>query len=141
MAFITNVVTLQDGFRDILTIAKQQKAYMQSWSNALTASITADVALSWVANLNTVIARMDADAALPGMQAYAQAQFGGGAYDVAAQYATMRAAMVAVLSWLQANIPSNSVTVSNGIATGATFTTVSTAPLKALIDAATATIA
>lgn len=141
MAFITNVPTLQDAFRDILNIAKQQKAYMASWSSALTANITADTAIGWVSNLNTVIARLDSGAGTTGMQAYAQAQFGGGAYDVAAQYATMRAALVAVLTWLQANIPSAALTVSNGVVTGQTFTPAQTAPLKTLIDAAVATIA
>jgi len=141
MAFITNVPTLQDGFRDLLNIAKQQKAYMASWSSALTTNITADVALGWASNINTVLARLDADAALPGMQAYAQAQFANPGYDVAAQYATMRAAIAAILTWLQANLPSNSVTVTNAVATGSTFTPAQTAPLKALIDAAVATIA
>jgi len=141
MAFITNVATLQDAFRDLLNIARQQKAYMASWSSALTANITADVALGWASNINTVLARLDADAAVPGMQTYAEAQFGNPGYDVAAQYAAMRAAMAAILTWLQANLPANSITVVNAVATGATFTPAQTAPLKALIDAAVATIA
>jgi len=141
MAFITNVPTLQDGFRDLLTIAKQQKAYMQTWSSALSVNITADLTIGWVSNLNTVIARLDAGAALPGIQAYAQSQFAQPAYDVAAQYSTMRSSMVAVLTWLQANIPGNSLTVTSGVVTGSTFTPAQTAPLKSLIDAAVATIA
>lgn len=141
MAFITNVATLQDGFRDILTIAKQQKAYMQTWSSALASNVTADVVLGWASNLNTVLARMDAGAALPGMQGYAQAQFGDNAYDVSAQYAAMRSALSAVLTWLQANMPSNSLTVTNAVVVGATFTPAQTAPLKSLIDNAVATIA
>lgn len=141
MAFITNVPTLQDGFRDLLTIAKQQKAYMQTWSSALSSNITADLALGWASNISTVLVRMDAVAALPGMQAYAQAQFGGGAYDVASQYATMRAAIAAILTWLQANLPPNSLTVTSAVVAGSTFTPAQTAPLKTLIDAAVSSIA
>lgn len=141
MAFIANTVSLQRGFEQLQSIAQAQKTYLQSWSAKLTGNITALDAMEWVSNLNRALAAMDAVASLPGMQAYAQQQFGNAAYDVATEYTNMRSAQAAVLSWLKTNIPSNAITISNGVAVGAIYAPAATAPLKTLVDAAVATIA
>ena len=141
MAFIASTVSLQRGFEQLQSAAQTQKIYLSNWSAKLAGNITALDAMEWVANLNRVLAAMDAVASLPGMQTYAQTQFGNGTYDVASEFTAMRNAQAAVLNWLKTNIPANAITVSNGAQVGATYAPATTASLKALVDAAAATIA
>lgn len=141
MAFIASTVALQRGFDQLLTIAMQEKTYLSNWNARLTSDITALDAVEWVANINRAVSAMDTIAALPGLAGYAQAQFANPGYEVATEYTAMRNALVAVRTWLQANIPANGITITNGVQVGATYSPAATAPLKALIVAAAATIA
>jgi hypothetical protein len=77
---------------------------------------------------------------LPGLSAYAQTQFGDQNYNVAAEFTTMRAALVAIHDWLKTNIPANAVYVSQGDLAGVTYAPEATASLKSLVVAAEATI-
>lgn len=140
MAFIASTVSLQRGFEQLQLAAQSQKSYLSSWSTKLQSNITALDAMEWVASLNRVIASMDSVASLPGMQGYAQQQFGDANYNVAAEFTTMRGALVNVLNWLKANIPSNAITIVNGVQVGATYAPAATSPLKVLVDAAKDTI-
>ena len=141
MAFIASTLPLQFGFERALSIALQEKNYLGQWNTKLVSNITALDALSWIANLNDALAQLDVVSALPGMQAYAQTQFGSGTYDVATEFSGMRAALVAIRDWLLANIPSNSITITAGVQVGQSFAPAATAPLKALVVAAIAKIA
>lgn len=140
MAFKASTISLQNGFERMLSIALQEKNYLNNWNSRLTSNITALDAVEWLSNLNRVLSEFDIIAALPGLQAYAQAQFGGATYDVASEYSTMRSSLVAVQQWLLTNIPSNSITIVNGVQVGASYTPAQTAPLKALVVSAAATI-
>lgn len=140
MAFRATVGNLQTGFHKILSTCSQEKQILQSWITKLADNITGLDAIAMTANLKRVIADIDEVSALPGMVAYAQTQFGDQNYDVAAEFTTMRAALVAVQNWLKANIPANAVYVSSGDLAGLTYAPAATAPLKSLIVAAEAAI-
>ena len=141
MAFIASTLSLQQGLQQAMSLAIQEKNYLTTWSQQLNGNIDAKLALSWVANLNNIIAQFNALAALPGMQAYAQQQFGSGTYDIGAQFTAMVASLQAILTWLQTNLPSGAVTIVNGVEVGQVYAPAATASLKALVDAAAATIA
>ena len=140
-AFMASTVSLQQGLAQSMNIALQEKNYLQTWSAKLSGNITALDAVTWVANLNNVIAQFNTIAALPGLAAYAQAQVGSGTYDIVAAFNTMVAALTAILNWLKTNIPSNAITITNGLEVGAVYAPATTASLKTLVDAAIATIA
>ena len=141
MAFIASQVSLQRGFEALCSVALQQKSYLTNWNTRLSGNITALDGLEIISSVNQALAAMDTNAALPGIAAYAQQQFGNDQYDVAAQYTAMKNALIAVRDWLKTNIPSNAVTITNGAQVGATYTPAQTAGLKALVVSAAATIA
>lgn len=141
MAFIASTLPLQTGFATAQSIAMQEKNYLVAWAAKLSGNITALDAMSWVANINAATSQLNAVAVLPGMQAYAQTQFGNPAYDVATAFTAMVNALTAIKTWIVANIPSNSIVITNGVEVGASFTPAQTAPLLALVNAAAATIA
>jgi hypothetical protein len=141
MAFIASQLALQRGFESLLSVASQQKTYLANWNSKLNGNITALDAVAIVSSVNQALAAMDQYTALPGMAAYAQAQFGNGIYNVATEYTAMRNALIAVRDWLITNIPSNAITITNGVQVGTTYTPAQTASLKSLVVAAAATIA
>lgn len=140
MAFKANTVALQDAFEQATSLAKVEKTYLQAWSTALNSNITSIFALEMLNNLARAITTFNATSAIPGMQAYAQQQFGTNTYDVATEYTNMVNALVAIQNWLKTNIPSNSVSIVNGVLTGNSYTPAQTAALKTLVNNAIATI-
>lgn len=140
MSFNASSITLENGLRSIRDLANQEKSYFSQWAGVLSAPVGADAVLNMALNLNRVITMMDSAAGLPGMSAYAQTQLGSPTYDIAAQYGTMRTAMVAILTWINANLPANAASVANGALTYVQYPASATAPLLALIVAAAATI-
>jgi len=141
MAFKATSVTLKRGYDGIKDLATQYKlTWLPSWNAQLAGNIDAFAALGWKANIDLNIPAMDAWAALPGMAAYAQAQENIPAYNVVVEYTAMKAALVAVRDWIVANIPANSITVTQGVQVAAVFAPAATAPLKALVIAAAASI-
>lgn len=140
MPFRASVLTLQKGFNQALELAATEKVYLQAWSTALAGNITSVYALEILSNLSRAIATLNTIKTLPGLQAYAQNQFGDGLYDVGTEFTAMVNALVAVENWLKANIPSNSVSIVNGVLSGNTYTPAQTAALKSLVVAAIATI-
>lgn len=141
MAFIASTITLQVGFEQLRSVALQQKSYLANWNTRLNSSITALDGLEIVASINRALVSLDANAALPGMQSFAQQQYGNPAYDVAAEFTAMRNALLAVRNWLTTNIPSNAVTIVEGAQVGAVYQPAATASLKSLVNAAAAKIA
>lgn len=140
MTFLASQLTLRQGFEQLLSVALQQKAYLTTWNTKLAGNITALDGMEIVSSITSAVSLMDTYAALPGMAGYAQAQFNNAGYDVVAEFNTMRTALLAVSSWLKANIPANAVTVTNGQAVGAVYAPAATAPLKALVVTALGTI-
>lgn len=141
MSFNASSVTLENALRELREVARQEKTNLAAWSSALTGSVTALWALDVHTNIVNALAFMDARASLTGMSAYAQAQLGSPTYDIAAEYSTMKNALLAVRDWLRSNIPSNALTVTNAAIVPATYAPASTASLRSLIDAAALTIA
>lgn len=92
--------------------------------------------------------RLAALAAIPGLGAYAQAQENDPAYDVAAEYATMRDAIDATRTWIVANFPKDAsgylqafqFTAQAKLARRA-LTTAQTAGLRTTLQSLIATIA
>jgi len=141
MTFLASTLSLQRGFEQLLAIALQQKAYLSAWNTKLAGNITALDAVEIVSSITQATTALDTLAALPGLAEYAQQQFGQGAYDVALEYNNMRSALIAIRTWLQTNIPSNAITITNGVQVGAVYTPASTAALRTLVQTAAATIA
>jgi hypothetical protein len=141
MTFIaTSQLSLQAGFQQMLSVASQEKNILNNWATQLAGNITGIDAMNMVANLNNVIGQFNTLAALPGLQAYAQTQFGNGSYDVSGAFTTMLSALNAVLSWLTTNVPSNGVSLVNGVLTGVTYTPAQTSALRSLVQTAATTI-
>jgi hypothetical protein len=115
-------------------------------------------AVSWeelyrlLLSIRSGLVEMDAAVALgPDFVQYVKDQERDQNYDVAADFQTMRAAVIAIRDWIITNMPKQSqagtdwwlvLTVdADGVKTNRTFTTVQTAPLLALIDTYRATVA
>ena len=140
-AFIaTSQLSLQAGFENILNVASQEKAILQSWATKLSGNITGIDAMNMAANLAQVIPSMTTAASLPGMEYYAQTQYGNPSYDIVGAFNGMISALQAVQSWLVVNVPSNAVSLSAGILVGSVYTPAQTATLLTLVNAAAATI-
>lgn len=140
MAFIATNLPLQRGFEQLCSVALQQKTYLDNWNTRLAGNITALDAMEIVASIKRALLSLDSAAALPGMQTYAQQQFGNASYDVAQEFSVMRASLQSIVNWLQTNIPANAITIVQGAPVGAIYAPAATAPLKALMIAAWNTI-
>lgn len=82
-----------------------------------------------------------------GLDVYAQAQENDPAYDVAAEFVAMRAAIIAARDWLIANLPKDAngrllerSIVADGTVSLVTVTSAQTAPLRTLLSAIESTI-
>jgi len=140
MAFRTDQ-PLQQAFSAAISRAAGIKAQLQRFSTALAGNITANDALGMAAAIREALTLFNASSAVPGVGAYAQAQYNDATYDVATEFSSMTTALQAVLTWLENNIPANSVSVTSASLTSASFTSAQTAPLLTLVNSAIATIA
>lgn len=140
MAFKASQLPLQRGFERALDVAGQEKRTLDAWVIQLNGNITGLDAVAMLANLDRVLAVFSEVAALPGLAAYAQSQFSDAAYNVSAEFTATINALTAVKTWLTTNIPSNAVSIVNGVMVGATYTPAQTASLRSLVVAAAATI-
>jgi len=140
MAFRTDN-PLQTGFALAISTAKQQRINLSEWQIKLTQNISGKDTVNLAQSLTNDIAVLNTVGAIPGMAAYAQSQYNDPAYDIAAGFVAMVSALQACLTWLAANIPSNAVSVSNGLEVGASYPPAQTTALLTLVTAAIATIA
>jgi len=140
MAFKASQLPLQRGFERALDVAGQEKRTLDAWDTRLNGNITGLDAVEMLNNLDRVLAIFSEVAALPGLAAYAQSQFSNATYNVTAEFDVMINALAAVQSWLKTNIPSTAISIVSGVMVGATYTPAQTAPLRALVVAAAATI-
>ena len=149
MAFPASTLTLKNGLDSALGAATKIKTYV---TNARNASAQGPVGRGVILNLarllSDAIANFDSVAAIPGIGAYAQAQFADSNLDVVAEFTTMRNAATALRDWIVSNFPtdtnSGAVLVytldANGTLTELTFTTTQLATFRTQADAFTATI-
>jgi len=134
---------LQQGFDQAISMALSQRNVLVDWQSKLAGNITSVDAVNLAQNMKGALSAFNAISALPGIGAYAQMQYGSPtpAYDIGASFTAMVDAFQAIVTWLEANIPANSITITNGSLVGAFYTPAQTAPLLTLINAAVATVA
>jgi hypothetical protein len=140
MAFKVTQLSLQRSFEQLLQLAAQEKIYLANWNTRLAGTITGLDAVEIVNNINRVLDQFAEVTATPGLSNYVKTQFDTPTYDVQVEYAAMRNALIDIRTWLRNNIPSTAISIVNGVPVGQNFGTGATAPLKALVVAAMATI-
>jgi transglutaminase-like putative cysteine protease len=123
-------------------VLKSETTKLSARSAASTAS-SQDV-LSYSTLIADLLDQFDTYAATPNLSTYAQAQTGNA--NIAADYATMRAAMVAARDWVVTNFPKSATYLlaqqiaASGRQTLRVFTAAETAGLRTLLDTLSATI-
>ena len=140
MAFKVTAFSLQRAFEQLLQIATQEKTYLANWNARLAVNISGLDAVEIVSNIDRALVSFDQVSQTAGLAQYAKDQFATPAYDIVAEYTAMIAALAAIRTWLRTNIPSTAISIVNGVPVGQTFIPADTAPLKALVVAAIATI-
>jgi hypothetical protein len=138
---------LENAYATALRI-KQQTQQLRTLSAAGPTERRAYIALAQ--QLHGAITTWGTVAALPGIAAYAQAQWGSDQIDVAAEFAAMRAAAVTLRDWILSVFPRDAGTgaflVSSydtvtGAETPLTFTAAQTATFRTNADALIGAIA
>jgi hypothetical protein len=112
------------------------------------AGCSADLVLSVAQHCRDVIAALDAAAAVPGLVAYARLEYGDAGYDMAAEYQTLRAALVALRDAIVAVFPQDAdgwllyqKLTAGGTLTTRSFTPAQLASSLPLLDAVIAALA
>lgn len=147
--FRASSVTTEDAYSQIRRQGVATKAFLVT-NRALmvAANVNATVPLAVIAHLSAVVPRLDALAAVPGLPQYAKDQHADQAYDVAAQYTTMRNLMVAVMQNLITMFPKDgggfllyeTLNATTGVKSARTFTAAQVAQAVVSIDALIAAI-
>lgn len=148
MAFRATQATQAQG----LMMAMQQAAWIKQQAQGavtmLAGNVTANQVFQIVDNLRSPLQIFSQVAAIPGIAAYAQAQFNDPTYDVAAEFTAMVNAVQAVVDWVVANFPKDAggfveayTLAANGDRTSATFTPAQTSGLTAAINTVITSIA
>lgn len=143
MAFRASNQVKSDGYAEAKRLALSLKAYCLDVKTASAAGpISGNVAIALHERLIADRTRLLAIGGITGIAAYAQDQENDNAYDVAAEFTAMTAAIASVRDWIIANVTTTGwVTFStSGVATK-TFSSASTAGLRTQIDTLIATIA
>ena len=104
--------------------------------------------LSLLAQLGAAVNRWAAIAAISGMGAYAQNQYGSGTLNIGAEFTAMRNAAISLRDWIFTNFPkdagSGAVLVTtvdtNGVQTALEFTSQQVSGFRTQADAFVATI-
>lgn len=148
MAFRATNVVPQRAYQQVKGAAANVKAECARYITQMAASGANYVLLRdlyvFLKNANTQFATL---AATPGIAAYAQAQEDDDQYDVAAEFATMQAAVTAVLTWMDANVPTSvtalapSVWTATGPLISTSFNAAQTLGLRTALQAAADSIA
>ena len=142
--------TTEDAYSQIRRQASATRAFLVT-NRALmvVAQVNSTVPLAVIAHLSGVITRLDALASTPGLPQYAKDQHANQAYDVTAQYTTMRNLMVSVRDNLITMFPTNGGTPAyliyetlsaTGVRGTRNFTAAQVAPAVTAIDALIAAI-
>jgi hypothetical protein len=120
-------------------------------ANRRAAMAAGDVGSNWVLdiweNLFAIKTRLQSYAAIPGIAAYAQEQYGNGSLDIAAEFNSVIAAIDAVRANIQSTFPVDGSgyllarQFGAGVFTERQFTSAQTATLRGLLSNLEATIA
>jgi hypothetical protein len=104
--------------------------------------------LTLQARLSEAIVRWGELAIVPGLAAYAQAQYGNPSLDIAAEFTAMRNAAITLRDWIFNNFPRDAGTgaalvstyAQDGTASELTFTSAQTAGFRTVADSFTNTV-
>ena len=147
MAFRANTATQAQGLLSAMQQAVFVKQTAQIAVQLLTGTVTANQVFQIVDNLRSPLQIFAQVAAIPGIAAYAQAQFNDATYDVATEFTNMVNTINAVVSWVVTNFPKDTggfaqayTIAADGSRTPVTFTPAQTAGLTAAINAVIAAI-
>ena len=148
MAFKASVATQAAGLTKAMQTAQWlQMVCSQAAATMQAGTVSSDLVLQLLDNLRQATTAFQGVAAIPGIAAYAQAQFNDATYNIATEFTTMTNALAAALSWITTNFPkdaqgfSQSYTINaDGSKTPASFTSAQTAGLVTALNAVAATI-
>lgn len=147
MAFIASQASLQKALNDAQNQALWIKGICQAAVSSLTGTVDANFIFQLLDNLRAVIAMLNADAAVPGIAAYAQAQFDNSGYNISTEFTNMVNDLTAVVTWIYDNFPKDSggyiqafTLNADGSRTAATFTSAQTAGLTSALNTVIAEI-
>jgi hypothetical protein len=149
MSFPASTELLATALGDAASLANGLKSTAQSLIASSAVGPTQRVVyLRFMGALARAIARWQTIAAMPGIGAYAQAQFGSGSLDVAAEFSAMRNAAIALRDWISANFPKDAgsgaqiaqVWNPDGSVTNLTFTSAQLAQFRTEAASFVATI-
>jgi hypothetical protein len=142
MALITSGTALDRAYADFKTQARfvlQRSNEIKSASAAGT--LNGRQILEFTANLRDSLAHFDAVMALPGLTSYVQLVENQPAYDVLAEFAPFRTALVNTINWIATNIPEDAngyklvIQMANDHIQWRVFPAGATASLRAQLDA------
>lgn len=148
MAFRASIATQESGLQQAMSNALWIRSVCTTYANQLAAgSVTSDDVFRIADDLARAISGFQGVAAIPGIGAYAQAQFNDATYDVVPEFNNMVAAIQAALTWIVTNFPKDTqgfaqayTLAANGSRTPAAFTSAQTAGLATALQAAAASI-
>ena len=148
MAFRATQATQAQGLLTAMQQAAWIKQQAQGAVTMLASNVTANQVFQIVDNLRSPLQIFAQVAAIPGITAYAQAQFNDPTYDVATEFTGMVNAVSAVVSWVVTNFPKDSggfaqayTLAADGSRTAAVFTPAQTTGLTTAINAVISSIA
>ena len=148
MAFRASTATQAQGLFTAMQQAQFIKQQAQSYSALLAAGpVNVSQIFQALDNIRSPLVIFNQVAAIPGIAAYAQAQFNDPAYNVASEFTAMVNAVQAVIDWVVTNFPKDAQGFiqayklnADGSRLQTTFTTAQTAGLKTALDAVVAAI-
>ena len=142
MAFRANTATQAQGLLSAMQQAVFVKQSAQIAVQLLTGTVTANQVFQIVDNLRSPLQIFAQVAAIPGIAAYAQAQFNDATYDVATEFTNMVNTINAVVNWVVTNFPKDTggfaqayTLAADGSRTPVTFTPAQTAGLTTALNA------
>lgn len=149
MAFPASQQTLADALGTVNATANKIKSRALTLRNT---SVNTNVAryelLDLQKALNDAVTTWNTAAAIPGLAAYAQAQFNNATLDVAAEFSGMVNAAISLRDWIFANFPKDAgsgavltrTVAANGTVTELVFTPAELAQFRTRVDTFAATI-
>jgi hypothetical protein len=104
----TNALGLSQALQNAQNIAGQIKQQAQAFAaQAIGPGIVASQLVGIPALWTSYNTALSTYGAVPGMQAYAQAQLGNVSLDIASAFTAMQAAITSTVAWIQANFPAS----------------------------------
>jgi hypothetical protein len=144
MAYKTNALSFT--LADVNQLAIDIKAKCTAVrAESAAGTVTSSRILGLYIDLQDAKARFNTAAAVPGLAAYAQAQTNDNAYDVAAAFTAMVAAISGTIQWITDNYPQSGGFLQSQAFSGTTiidrtFTAVATAGFRTQLDSVIAAI-